>query len=109
MFAYNEEDCRNVRESDGASRCPSKIMGWFDLEQSEAPTTYRVRAMKEYGAFCTQCGYDKDPKMLDVDHIDSNRKNNALENLQVLCVWCHAAKTRGVKWHKWFCKGFEED
>lgn len=32
--------------------------------------------------------------MLDVDHIDENRKNNALANLQFLCVWCHAIKTR---------------
>ncbi len=76
-------------------------MSWFDLEQSEAPSTYRIRALKEYGSFCTWCGYDREIKMLDVDHIDSNRKNNKLENLQILCVFCHAMKTRKVKWHMW--------
>jgi hypothetical protein len=32
--------------------------------------------------------------MLDVDHIDGNRTNHDLSNLQVLCVWDHACKTR---------------
>lgn len=35
-------------------------------------------------------------EMLDVDHIDNNRENNEIENLKVLCVWCHALKTRDV-------------
>jgi len=30
---------------------------------------------------------------LDVDHIDGNRKNNSLENLQTLCANCHRLKT----------------
>ena len=30
---------------------------------------------------------------IEVDHIGGNKKNNAIENLQVLCVWCHRAKT----------------
>lgn len=55
---------------------------------------YRSRALKAYGAVCRKCGYGDLQKMLDVDHIDSNRQNNELDNLQVLCVWCHAEKTR---------------
>jgi 5-methylcytosine-specific restriction endonuclease McrA len=57
---------------------------------------YREWALKEYGPTCQRCGYDEIEKMLDVDHIDGNRKNNNLNNLQVLCVWCHALKTRGL-------------
>jgi hypothetical protein len=60
---------------------------------------YRSRAMKKYGPQCCQCNYSEDPRMLDVDHIDSDRSNNSIENLQVLCVWCHALKTRGVGSH----------
>lgn len=32
--------------------------------------------------------------MLDVHHIDGNRKNGKADNLEVLCVWCHALETR---------------
>ena len=32
--------------------------------------------------------------MLDVHHKDENRSNNKIENLEVLCVWCHAVLTR---------------
>lgn len=55
---------------------------------------YREKAFKMYGAVCKKCGYFDHQEMLDVDHIDSNRSNNRIENLQVLCVWCHALKTR---------------
>lgn len=59
--------------------------------------TYRERALSKYGKLCNKCGYSKDVRMLDVDHIDSDRSNNKIENLQVLCVWCHGLKTRKIK------------
>lgn len=64
--------------------------------------TYRKRALETYGEKCanewcplTKYGAEIPIKMLDVDHIDNDRTNNTTENLQVLCVWCHALKTRG--------------
>lgn len=63
---------------------------------------YRAHALRTYGSKCMQCGYSETKKMLDVDHIDSNRKNNTIGNLQVLCVWCHALKTRKVQPHERF-------
>ena len=62
-------------------------------------TSYRVRAFREYGKKCKECGYDELEAMLDADHIDGNRSNNVIQNLQVLCVWCHAYKTRVIE--KW--------
>lgn len=61
--------------------------------------SYRARALRYYDAKCVRklCPFkniDVPHKMLDVDHIDKNRSNNNIENLQVLCVWCHALKTR---------------
>ena len=57
-------------------------------------TRYRTRAFRAHGKRCAVCGYEADERMLDVDHIDGDRKNHAITNLQVLCVWDHACKTR---------------
>ena len=66
-------------------------------------TAYRIYALRVYGEICSSincdlllANIDVPESLLDVHHIDSNRKNNAIENLEVLCVWCHAKKTRGV-------------
>ena len=63
--------------------------------------SYRARALKHYGHKCMNpdcklANLDIDVKMLDVDHINNNRSDNKLENLRVLCVWCHAEKTRKI-------------
>ena len=45
--------------------------------------------------YCEHCGFIAlHPVQLDVDHIDGNRKNNNLENLQTLCANCHRLKTQ---------------
>lgn len=41
------------------------------------------------GYRCVKCATTSD---LTVDHIDRNRKNNELSNLQVLCRSCHGRK-----------------
>jgi endogenous inhibitor of DNA gyrase (YacG/DUF329 family) len=63
--------------------------------------SYRTHALYTYGAKCQnpECelnagGIDIPEKMLDVHHIDHDRRNNVVENLLVLCVWCHAKVTR---------------
>ena len=45
--------------------------------------------------FCEFCGFIPiDLCQLDVDHIDGDRTNNAIENLQTLCANCHRLKTK---------------
>lgn len=72
-----------------------------DAEPTNSRKKYRQRALKHYGEKCSnlECLLTLKeipiPKeMLDVDHIDGNRSNDSIENLQVLCVWCHNSKTR---------------
>lgn len=40
------------------------------------------------GCKCEDCG-NKDVRVLEVHHLDRNRKNNKVENLVVLCANCH--------------------
>jgi 5-methylcytosine-specific restriction endonuclease McrA len=81
-----------------------RIGGLAEIQPSHygsVTVNYRVAAFRAYGARCVQCSYSSNARMLDVDHIDNDRRNNELNNLQVLCVWCHAIKTRGVAVHSW--------
>lgn len=64
--------------------------------------TYRSRAIKKYGLNCSSG--DNCPLknivlpdyIYEVDHIDGDRNNNSIDNLQVLCIWCHRAKTLNI-------------
>ena len=59
--------------------------------------SYRSRAIKHYGEHCSKCNYDKIIHILQVHHIDNDRQNNKIENLQVLCPNCHAEIHWGPK------------
>ena len=52
-------------------------------------SSYRKLAIRVYGAECSQCGYDRHPEILEVNHKDCDRTNNSLNNLEVLCPNCH--------------------
>lgn len=58
-------------------------------------TNYREYALRNYPNKCLVCGYDEEPKILQVHHRDSNRQNNELKNLAILCPNCHAKITWG--------------
>lgn len=51
-------------------------------------TVYRSIAMENLLVECASCGVNN-PKTLVVHHIDRNRRNNQLNNLQILCLNCH--------------------
>ena len=49
----------------------------------------KIKSMKELK--CEECNFDN-PLALEVHHKDRNRKNNNLDNLQLLCCNCHTIK-----------------
>lgn len=54
---------------------------------------YREIAYEKWGTACVICGYDR---VINVHHIDKNRKNNDISNLIVLCPNHHAEAHRGL-------------
>ena len=57
---------------------------------------YRKRALNKYGRVCEVCGYNGIEEILEVHHIDGNRRNGDLSNLIVLCPICHKILTLGI-------------
>jgi len=49
---------------------------------------YRKLAFGHYAPFCAHCGFGI-PSVLEVAHVDSNRRNNDIKNLVILCPNCH--------------------
>lgn len=58
---------------------------------------YRERCFEEKGSSCTRCeGHSPNTERTVVHHVDGDRSNNNLDNLEPLCYSCHE------KWHsKW--------
>ena len=93
----NCAECGTVRikaRPNGKWRCK---IGW--KKGSEKYNRLRnKRRKKPYRKFkkdyCEKCGFIPEHTVqLDVDHIDSNHKNNDISNLQTLCANCHRLKT----------------
>lgn len=85
--------CKDLASNVGGMLIPSHY--------NDGSTDYRNRTFKTYVHKCSSCGYSKSVKMMDADHIDGNRNNNHIDNLQILCIWCHTLKTRHISKHKW--------
>jgi len=55
-----------------------------------ATKTYRQIAIEKLEHRCSMCGYDKYLTILEAHHIDRNKDNKDISNLQFLCRNCHA-------------------
>lgn len=65
---------------------------------------YRSVAFRELKHECAMCGYKKYPQVLEAHHIDHNRLNSSLQNLQLLCPTCHEEHHFLTKSGKWASK-----
>lgn len=64
--------------------------------------TYRHKALKFLPNKCAVCGYNN-IKVLEVHHIDSDRNNNTLANLLILCPTHHKEFDLGLRTIKDMC------
>jgi 5-methylcytosine-specific restriction endonuclease McrA len=55
---------------------------------------YRTKALRFLEQVCNRCGYQEHPEILQAHHIDHNRSNNDIKNLEMLCPNCHALEHR---------------
>lgn len=56
---------------------------------------YRQAALANYRNLCAVCGFGI-PQILEVAHLNHNRKDNDLSNLAVLCPNCHKMHDIGL-------------
>lgn len=68
-----------------------RLDGIPDIQPSHYGTGNDYRRIAQVGpqSQCVRCGYNEHPEILEVNHIDCNRSNNAPENLEILCPNCH--------------------
>jgi 5-methylcytosine-specific restriction endonuclease McrA len=75
-----------------------KVTEWRATNDNQAiPTRVKVRVFEKAGGVCTECTLPIRGKLLPAyDHIQAliNGGENAESNLQLLCVPCHAIKTK---------------
>lgn len=89
-----------------------KGLNWSINKQLKDWTNYKISSglkkhlIKHAGHICDRCKnthWQNALIPLEVHHIDGDRKNNALENLQLLCPNCHAL-TENYRGRKQGCK-----
>lgn len=73
--------------------CSNKHFAYL-RNKPEKYKNYRTIGFYHNGNKCENCGYNE-YNILQIHHIDENRKNNKKENLIVLCPNCHAGITFG--------------
>lgn len=79
-------------------KCGNLAKNQFREESGEwlnSHSSYRKRAFQTYPHQCLVCGWNEDERILEVHHIDENRKHNEIENLCILCPICHRKITLG--------------
>lgn len=99
----------NLNRKTCSDECFSKLMQIIQLDNnnsywkgghSQVHYTRIRKEMKE--SICEKCGKTDNQVRIDTHHIDGNKSNNSHENIQVLCVNCHALEhyekeDRGLK------------
>ena len=71
--------------------CKDKAVHYMtDIRPAHYGTSedYRIKAFRVLPNICNRCGFDN-LLALEVHHVDTNRYNNDIDNLEILCANCH--------------------
>lgn len=96
---FYRQPLRNLKSKSGkifcSRSCSNSYTNTFRFKTSI--NTYRRIAFEKLPHKCNVCGWNDDERILEVHHIDENRKNNNIENLIILCPICHRYLTLHLK------------
>lgn len=105
MFYRNATKKKNSRSGiyfccrqhkDAGQRITSGITEIHPDHYNGGVSVYRDAAFREYEPECDKCGYGKYKSVMVVHHIDHDRDNNDVANLQILCRNCHMEHHLGL-------------
>ncbi len=61
-----------------------------ERREGRSSNACRRAAFEAYPARCNRCGYAEHLEILVAHHVDRDRTNNQVSNLEILCPTCHA-------------------
>lgn len=89
--------CKNECKRDYFKNNPNDRGIFHGHNGKSVKSSYRKIAFDNYEHKCYYCGYNKFVDVLQVHHIDENRNNNTLSNLQIVCPTCHSEIHKNYK------------
>jgi 5-methylcytosine-specific restriction endonuclease McrA len=66
------------------------------IKRMKLPPMLRYMLFKRDNFRCQICGATAKDRLLEIDHIDFDVRNNDPKNLQVLCEWCNKGRRKNI-------------
>ena len=85
-YSFCSRKCKEIAQS-----CDGNCDEIKPLHYGDGRTVYARRAFRNFKNECVQCGENKD-YLLVVHHIDGDKDNGELTNLEIVCFNCHAER-----------------
>ena len=86
LSGTNRKTCSRICSNKNRVGVQYKISSPHDKVKSQK--ALKIRLLEKRGKICERCGYAR-YEILQVHHRDRNRRNNDLENLELICPNCH--------------------
>ncbi len=86
LASQNKKTCSRACANKHRSGIKYKINSPNDKVKSQR--ALKIRLLENRGKKCERCDYSK-YEILQVHHKDRNRKNNSVDNLELICPNCH--------------------